>query len=412
MTFKKSLSFSVVMMCLLGSTFYCYEYYLRVAPSIMRPDLMYTFNIGDAGLGILFSYYYYTYTPLQLPAGIIIDIWGPRKILTFACFICAFGNLVFASTNILFFGKIGRLLIGFGSAFAYVGVLKIVNLWLPKKYFATFVGIVTALGMFGAMSGEIIMSKFVLFFGWRKTLYFSVIFGLFISIILWFFIKDYPNNNIEKKNKFNVKILFFNILKLIKIKHLWINGLIGCLLYLPLTIFAEMWAVPFLEGCGLEKYSAAIGSSMIFLGFAVGGPIWGIVSDNILKSRKYPLIIGSFISSFFALFFIFCVPKNIFFLFLCLFFCGLFASAQVIVFAVSNDICMSKLSATGISFTNMIIMCGGIFFQPLVGFFLDMFNLYSNINVAHDFFDYQFSLIILPFSFLLCGFLSFFLKNN
>ncbi len=395
---KNKIKNSILLMCFLSSFFYCYEYYLRIAPCVMRLDLIQVFKISDSELGILFSFYYYAYVPLQLPVGIMMDKYGARFILSVSCLLCAFGTFIFAYSNDIFIAKIGRFLLGFGSAFSYIGVLKIANLWLPKKYFALVVGVASCLGMIGAMMGEIFMSKFIIFFGWRYTLYYASFIGFIMSIALYIFIKDKNINiNIIKKGR----KLIFEVLKIIKIKQLWINGIIGCFLYLPLTIFAEMWAIPFLEESGLNKTNASIGSGLIFFGFAFGGPTWGIITEMI-SNRKKILIMGSCMTNILIILIIYFIPKTLFLIYSCLFLLGFFTSVQVLVFVISNDICGVKLSATAMSFTNMLIMTGGVFFQPLVGIFLDFLNIKIYGYEVHHFVDYQMALFILP----LCLFLS------
>src|SRR5690606_40910706 len=90
--FKKVISLTSVVMCTLGAFFYFYEYYLRVAPSVMNPALKSTFHISEAGFGTLAAYYYWAYVPLQMPVGLMMDGWGPRRILTLACFLCVLGT--------------------------------------------------------------------------------------------------------------------------------------------------------------------------------------------------------------------------------------------------------------------------------------------------------------------------------
>jgi|SaaInlStandDraft_6_1057023.scaffolds.fasta_scaffold01615_3 MFS family permease len=412
----KQVSLRAALMCVLAALFYCYEYYLRVAPAVMRPELMQSFNLSDAGLGALVAYYYHAYVPLQLPVGIMMDKWGAKKVLVAACFICALGTLVFAGTTELALAKFGRFLIGFGSAFAYVGVLKIADSWLPNKYFAIVAGVATTLGMAGAMSGEIIMSKLVLVCGWRNTLYYASFGGLIFTLVLAIFLKNRPENEQPYKAptvaKNDVGILEV-LKKIILRKSVWVNGAIGCLAFLPLTIFAEMWAVTFLQESGMDRHSASIGSSIVFLGFGCGGPLWGTISDFLMR-RRLPLFIGSLLSAFFTFWIVLFPSNNIALMYCLLFLSGFFAGAQVIVFAVANDITEKENLATTVAFTNMIIMLGGTFMQPLVGVILDRLSDYTLIDnqIVHSFSDFKKALIILPLGLVLSAVLSLVLKES
>src|SRR6476469_4223069 len=83
---RKVVTGSAITMCLLAILFYYYEYYLRVAPSFMNAELKLTFNLSEAAFGNLAAFFYYAYTPMQIPVGMMMDRFGPRRLLTFACF--------------------------------------------------------------------------------------------------------------------------------------------------------------------------------------------------------------------------------------------------------------------------------------------------------------------------------------
>ena len=114
--------------CGLGALFYCYEYLLRISPSVMMSDLMQAYHINATVFGNLAAFYYYAYTPMQLPVGILMDRYGPRRLLTFACLACALGSYLFAHAFHIELAQIGRFMVGFGSAFAFVGVLKLATI--------------------------------------------------------------------------------------------------------------------------------------------------------------------------------------------------------------------------------------------------------------------------------------------
>src|SRR5690606_38072845 len=138
--------------------------------------------------------------------------------------------------------KAGRFLVGFGSAFAYVGVLKIAAIWLPRKYFALTAGLCCALGMLGAMSGEIVMARMVDWIGWRDTLVYAAHAGLLLTLVIWLVIRDRNRQQEYPKKRYKKVELTTEFFEVVKNPLLWNNGLIGCLAFLPLTIFAELWA--------------------------------------------------------------------------------------------------------------------------------------------------------------------------
>ncbi len=412
----KVLSGLVVSMCVLGAIFYCYEYFLRVAPSVMASELKSAFSIGDAAFGHLAACYYYAYTPMQVPVGMMMDKFGPRRILTFACFCCVIGTYLFAVTESVLLAQIGRFAVGFGSAFAYVGILKISDIWLPRKYFVLMAGLATTLGMAGAIVGQMSMAFMVKNLGWQSTLQYSAYAGILLMLALWLVLRDEVP---ESKNKIKinpplseVKVIA-GLFEIIKSPSMWINGCIGCLTFLPLSAFGELWAVPFLETVGFTKAEAAFGSSMVSLGFALGAPCFGIFSEQ-MKSRRIPLAMGSFVSAFFMFLVIAMPSMSKLWMFPLLFLSGFFAGGEILVFAIGNDLNRKEITATAAAFTNMVVMIGGVILPPVIGKLLDNSHkiaadgVLSTVGVQ----EYSHALIVLPVALVLAGILSLYLKES
>ena len=406
LTTRSNLLFISLFICGLGTIFYCYEYYLRVAPSVLRPELKLAHNIGEAGFGFLVSLYYWAYFPLQVPAGFVMDVWGPRKVLTTACLICSLGTYLFINDSLLI-AQIGRFLGGFGSAFAYVGVLKLSNIWLPRKFFAFMAGFCSTLGMFGGISGQIVIAKFSATVGWQTTLYISAAVGIILSLILWFFIKEYTP--VSSKSSIKNNNLWQELIEIMKLPDLWLNGIIGCLMFAALSVFADTWAVSFLLATGVEEQVATVGCSMIYLGFGIGAPIWGILSD-VVVSRKVPLILASIISAI-LIFIILYIPLSPFWINISMFLFGLFVGAEVLVFAAINDLCHKEISATAVGFVNMLVTVGGLLLQPCVGLILDCLIATDLFN-AGELVNFRFALAILPIGLICSAILSIFLKSG
>src|SRR5665213_3174456 len=75
------------LICGIGMLFYCYNYFLRVSPSVMQDDLMQNLHITAYQFGNLAAFYYYAYTPMQIPVGMIYDRFGARIVLFIACLV-------------------------------------------------------------------------------------------------------------------------------------------------------------------------------------------------------------------------------------------------------------------------------------------------------------------------------------
>jgi MFS family permease len=311
---------------------------------------------------------------MQLPVGLLVDHFNIRKLLVLAISACSIGSILFVF-HPLGLAMSGRFLVGFGSAFAFVGALKLITLLLPPNRFATASGGVFMLGMLGAATSDILLSNLVHVINWRLLGCILAIVGLLLAIFTWRNVpekKITANESDTKKIHVGMKQLLRELFHLLKNTTLLKIGLIGCLLYLPLSLFAEFWSIPFLHQVYSvpNRVSAHI-TSLIFIGVAIGSLVVGIISD-LLKRRCLPIIICSALTT--GLFcFILLMPhiseKNLYWSY---FFIGFFTSAQVLVFALAREATSQNASGTAMAITNMIAMFGGALFQPLVGFLLEL----------------------------------------
>jgi MFS family permease len=401
----------------LGAVFYCYEYLLRISPSVMYSNLVSDYHLQGSSFGNLSAFYYYAYTPMQFFVGVLMDRFGPRILLTFAAFACAAGSYLFAATHVLALAEVGRFLIGFGSAFAFVGALKLATIWLPPERFGFISGAVLMLGMIGAMIGDVGLSALVQTEGWHMTTYISSAIGVVLMITLWLSIRDKnpaQRARASAKGRATFKVLFRGLFKAMKNPQMWIIGAIGCFLYLPLSAFAELWGVPFLEQAHhISPDHASLVNSMVFLGWGIGGPLVGMFSDFIQR-RRAPILVGSLLSAAMITIALY-VPglgetslSVLFFLF------GMFNSVQVLSFALAHEVNDHRIAGTAIALTNMFVMLGGVLFQPLIGVFLDKLWSGAMLHGAQVFSNgnYEIALAVLPISMLISAALAFALKET
>jgi MFS family permease len=414
------------LICGLGAVFYSYEYFLRISPSVMEGALRAHFNLSATGFGMLSAFYYYAYVPMQLPVGVLMDRFGPRRLLTVACIICVVGTFMFADTRLFGVAAVGRFLVGLGSAFAFVGVLKLATLWLPEDKLGMVAGMATALGTIGAMIGDNLLGSMVEGMGWQYTVNYTAVFGVGLTFVLWFGIRDHKRGKNQGGTINSFKRNMVDLGLIVQNKQIWINGAYGCLVYLPTTVFAELWGIPYLRHAhGLTESGANLCNSVLFLGFTIGAPSMGFISDQ-LKRRKLPMQIGAVGAAIMMIAILYVPNLSASSLCVLMFLLGLLYSVQSIVFAVGREVSPNEAAGTAIAMTNMIVMIGAMFLQPLVGRLLDYsvsqrdgtnVDALSHIPVdkmqqLYTAVDYQFALSIIPVGILIAAVLTIFLRET
>lgn len=401
LTKTKESRFLPYIICTLAAMFYLYEFVLQVSPSVMTSELMRDLQLNAAGLSIMAAFYYYAYTPMQIPAGLLYDRYGPRLLVTVALLVCALGAFLFGLTSNVVWASAGRFFMGIGSAFAFIGSLVLIARWFPAKYFALLAGLVQLMSSIGAILGEAPLAKIIHTFGWRHTIMSVSFIGIFLALLVWLIVRDRPKNQepAEVEQPHLHKESEFARLKSVCGKsQTWWIALYSFTSWAPITAFAVLWGPPCLAALyGLSTTVASAACSMIWLGIGVGSPLIGWWSDRI-RRRCFPLMITSMTGVFALVFAVYVphVPLPVMYLLLFLF--GMAASGQSLSFGLVKDQSHPSMVGTAIGFNNMAVVAGGALFQPLVGFLLDM-NWTGEIEggiPVYSASNYRWALLILP----------------
>lgn len=358
-----------------AALFYLYEYALRVSPSIMTNELMVDLGVTSTALGVLSAFYYYAYVPLQIPCGIIVDWLGPRRVVTFSAALCVAGCILFSQSQSLYLIQIGRFIMGAGSACAYLSCLKISAEWFPPQRFAMIAGVTMMMGTFGGIFGGFPFAIMVNNFGWRTAMLIAGLIGIGIMFTSWFIIKDRDDHLISPTHKPNhPDLTLMDGLKIVASnRQVWLVGIYGFFMYVPLSGFAELWGVPFLmEIYHIDKDLASkAASATLFIGMGIGCPI-GAWLSNVIKSHLKVMSLAA-LGALVVFVIVIYVPNIPFWAAAALIFiAGLFCGGQILYFAVARESTPSHLAGTVVGFTNGLLMTSGMVYQPILGYFLDL----------------------------------------
>jgi len=362
-----------------GAVFYLVGFFLRVTPAVMTAELMQAFDISATALGNLSAFYFYSYVAMQIPTGILADIWGPRRLLTTGAFIAGTGIVMFALAPSILWAFLGRFLIGGSVAVAFVGTLKLAGEWFPARFFSTVSGVALFFGIIGAVFAGTPLRLSVIAFGWRHTMLVAAGVTFAICVGIWLMVRDHPADKgyagftagaVAAGTKSRKQILS-GIIEVLRYPNTWLllvipGGIVGCVL-----TFGGLWGVPYLSTHhGLSTAQAAGLNSGMLVAWAVGGPIFGGISDRI--GRRKPLyIVGCMLSvtGWAIILFLPSLPLPL--LVIVLLIAGFTSGCMIISFAFAKESVPTRLSGTVNGVINMGIMLGPTLLQPVVGWMLD-----------------------------------------
>lgn len=397
----------------LAAAFFFTDYLARVAPGVMHRYLQMDFGINEVGFNVLTASFYVPYVLMQIPVGLTVDRYSIRWVLTVMALITAFGCCVFGLAENLGMAAVGRMLIGFSAAFAFVSALRLATSWFPPAMLGLLAGLTQALGMLGAAAGEAPVSFLVSAVGWRHTMLIIALVFVILAVLLYQFIQDKPGSKPYEVKSVNRMGILLSLRIVLTHKQTWLNALYAGFLFGPTAVIGEANGPAYLQfGRGLNAHAAAFATGLIFIGWGIGGPLSGWFSDKI--GRRKPIMIASAVFGIILTTLFVYYPSMdktsayvLFFLF------GLTNTGVAISYAVATEIHDRNVVGTSLAFTNMISIFVGALMQPIVGRLLDIVSGSRAYHVDTLLLsDYQSSFIVLPLCSLIALVLSLTVKET
>jgi MFS family permease len=325
--------------------------------------------------------------------------------------LCVLGTFLFAQSQSLALAQLGRFMIGAGSACAFISCLKITADWFSPAKFALVASLTNMMGTLGGTLASSPLAMLVNGMGWRKANIVMAVFGIGVMVLAWLTIRDNKDEikrNQQRKVLDDLKVLIGN-------KQIILSGIIGGLMYLPISAFSELWSVPFLMATyGISNEVAGHANVMVFVGMALGGPLAVSLADRIKSYTKVMTI--STIST--AILFVIIASAQFlpfYSIFIFMFLAGFCIGGQVLCFTCSLNNSEHDLSGSVVALTNALVMASGIVFQPLLGFILDFFwdGRLTAEGVRYYTQDcYQYSILALPISLFVSWYLLKFVRET
>ena len=345
----------------------------RVAPGVIVKDIMQAFNASGEIVGLLSAMYFYAYAGFMIPAGLLIDSFGVRRIVAAGSVVMGLGSLAMglaASEPVLF---TGRFLVGMGASVTFIGALKIAASWFPPTHFGTLSAVTATVGILGALAGTVPLAGLVAVIGWRSAFSLMGVVTLAGAGCCYLLVRDRPAGGSDAGGEApSLGSVLAGMVEVLKNRYTW-PPFLAFFFFYAATGNLMLWAVPFLHDIyGLSIPKAAGYASLVTGALLFSAPLTGYLSDRVFRRRKLPYTVLT--SCLFALWAVLALTAGrlpLWGIAVLFFAMGSVGGAFVLTWPLGREVNPPHLAGTAVAVANMGGFLGAALTQKQVGRVLD-----------------------------------------
>jgi len=360
---------------------YVLSFFHRMAPAAIAGELQRAFAASGAALGSLAASYFYVYTLMQVPSGVLVDTLGVRRIVALGGVIAGAGSILFALADSLPVASLGRLLVGLGVSAMFLAILKINALWFRERHFGTLTGLTVLIGNLGAVLAGAPLVWVLNFTDWRSVFVALGGFSLLLAALTWLVVRNHPGEaGLPSSRELDglaphpphLGRWWHGLVEVAKNRDTWPGFVPAFGIGGTLLAFAGLWGVPFLRDVyAMPRALAALHTSALLAGFAIGAFLIGTLSDRLHRRKSVMLVAAAlYLLCWLPLLARLPLPSpaglGLFFLM------GLGGAGFTLAWAVAKEVNRPALSGMATGVVNTGVFLGAAVLQPLVGFVLDL----------------------------------------
>jgi sugar phosphate permease len=355
---------------------YMMAFFHRMAPGVVAGDLMQAFNTTGAALGSLAAMYYYVYTAMQIPAGVLADTLGPRISAGVGSLVAGLGSILFGLAPDFATASAGRLLVGLGVSVVFVGLMRSNTVWFSERRYGLVSGLTLFLGNLGSILAAGPLAALLGWYSWRAVFVAAGLLSILLAALTFWKVRNrpeeagfppvHPHAGAARRHWLaELKAVLANRAVW---PGFWVNfGITGGLL-----AFAGLWGVPLMRDVhGLSRAEASLYTTAALAGFAVAALFAGALSDRI--GRRKPVILGAGLLSCLSWLGLVALPWGAGWSGLLLYTAlGLSAGGFVVGYAAAKEVVPTANAGMAIALVNTGLFLGAAILQPLFGWVADL----------------------------------------
>ena len=260
---------------------YFLSYLYRVVNAVIAPDLVFDLGIGPSALGLLTSTYFIAFACFQLPLGVLLDRFGPRKTEAFLLVFAGLGALVFANSDTLAGLILGRALIGLGVSACLMAAFKAYVLWFSEEQWPLINGFQMAAGGLGALVATTPVEAALQTTDWRGIFTFLGIFTLLVAVLIYLVVPEKsarPKGESIGDQLHGVRLVFSSL-------KFWRTAPLTTMSQAGFLSIQGLWAGPWLKDvAGMDRMAVAESLQWVALAMIAGFIGLGVLAKNLARA--------------------------------------------------------------------------------------------------------------------------------
>ena len=349
---------------LLATAFVVFVFTFQTGYAVTNIGMKDDLGLTVAQVGIVGSIYTWAFAVAQFVSGSVLDRFGIRWVLPFACALVSAGGLVFANAGGPEALVVGQVMMALGAAFGFVGAGFTGGAWFGMVKYGIMFCWVQFVASLSAIVGQRVLGTLVTEFAWNELLNGMALIGVALTVVMFLVMRN-PKHADQQLIPWNgLKNFIDDVVKAINevaaVRDSWVNALIGGATFGTMLALGVVWGPKFLIAAGMEQTDAFFTSSMMWAGLAFGAPVFGWVSDK-MKSRKRPMFWGALLQLI-TIILIIAQPgmsageANVYF-----FIWGFMSGGSMLNFPIGAELVKPALTGTSAAIVNAVqFICGGI----------------------------------------------------
>lgn len=313
---KSKLALRVLLTC---CVVYLLSFFLRNSTAIFAPDVQQALGFSTSTIGLLSGGTMAAYGLMQMPSGVLADVFGGRRVIFWLTVLAGLGSLGFALSPNQGAAIASRALIGIGIS-VYVPSMAMLAAYLPAGRYSFGLGL---MGACGGVGGILAASPVVLLnaaLGWRVAVACSAVIAFGVALVFFGLTRDAnpkdanpTDANEPLKEPVSMRAIMEGLGTVLRSRRFWPHCLWQMTAIGVTFMMVSLWWFPYLtDSVGFSPLQAGNMLAVASLTVIISGPITAWLSDRVFKARRIPLIVCSVLSFICALLWVVLADKPLF----------------------------------------------------------------------------------------------------